>query len=485
MLHVKSIDLRLFNMRTRLPFRYGIVTLRACPHLFLSLTLEVDGHTHTGVAADHLPPKWFTKNPETPFEDDLKDMLALIQHASQSAQSAGPQPDLFSLVSTVYAEQSTWGKSRNLPPLLYNFGVSLVERAAIEAFCKAKAVPFHTAVRENLYNLRFTGGPKLDYADLANSRPADWLPNQPLRQLTARHTVGLVDYLTDAEIPPADRVTDGLPQSFEACIKYYGLRHFKLKIAGDPDKDLDRLKRIFSIINQNVRGDWAFTVDGNENYKQIGPFRQLWERLAADPTLQAVLPRLIFVEQPLHRDVALTDEVRTEMTAWSTRPPIIIDESDGYPGAALRALDCGYAGTSHKNCKGIFKGVANAAALEERRRANPGRTFLLSGEDLSNVGPVSLQQDLAVCAALGIQSVERNGHHYFKGLSMHAPDVQQLVLQHHPDLFRPHETAGFATLNVHDGRLALGSVVDAPFGVPFTLDTTQFTPVQEWRFDPG
>jgi hypothetical protein len=118
MLQVRSIDLRLFNMRTRLPFRYGIVTLRACPHLFLSLTLDVDGQSFTGVAADHLPPKWFTKNPETPFEDDLKDMLALIQHAARTAQSVGPQKDVVSLVSSVYAEQSTWGLSRHLPPLL-------------------------------------------------------------------------------------------------------------------------------------------------------------------------------------------------------------------------------------------------------------------------------------------------------------------------------------------------------------------------------
>ena len=485
MLRVQAIDLRLFNMRTRLPFRYGIVTLRACPHLFLSLTLDVDGRTFTGVAADHLPPKWFTKNPQTPFEDDLRDMIALIRHASDQALAAGPQDDVFSLVSRVYAQQAAWGIDRDLPPLLYNFGVSLVERAAIEAFCKAAFTPFHAALHRNLLGIRFTGGPMLDYPDLANTAPARWLPNHPLRQITARHTVGLVDYLTDAEIPPADRVDDGLPQSFEAAIRYYGLRHFKLKIAGDVDKDLDRLKRIFSIINQDVKGDWAFTVDGNENYKQISPFRQLWERLAADPTLQAVLPRLIFIEQPLHRDVALTDEVRSELSSWPDRPPIIIDESDGYPGAALRALDCGYAGTSHKNCKGIAKGVANAALLAKRRHEHPGHTFLLSGEDLSNVGPVSLQQDLAVCAALGIQSVERNGHHYFKGLSMHSAAVQQQVLRAHPDLFRPHETGNFATLAVHDGHLTLDSVVDAPFGVAFDLDTTQFTPLEDWQFDPG
>ncbi|HEY7116131.1 MAG TPA: hypothetical protein VH475_06080 [Tepidisphaeraceae bacterium] len=489
MLQVKAIDLRLFNMRTRLPFRYGIVTLRACPHLFLKLTLDVDGKTFTGVAADHLPPKWFTKNPQTPFEDDLRDMIELIRHAADHAALAGSQPDLYSLVSRVYFEQSIWGREKAFPPLLYNFGVSLVERAAIEAFCKATRTTFATAVRENLLGIRFSGFADqrlmLDYAELGDTQPAQWLPKQPLRQITARHTVGLVDYLTDDQIPPADRVDDGLPQSFEACIRYYGLRHFKLKIAGDVEKDLDRLRQIFTIIARHVSGNWAFTVDGNENYKQIGAFRQLWERLAADPSVKPHLPRLIFVEQPLHRDVALSDQVKSELAAWPTRPPIIIDESDGEPGALIRALDCGYVGTSHKNCKGIAKGIANACLLESRRRTDPHATYLLSGEDLSNVGPVSLQQDLAVCAALGIQSVERNGHHYFKGLSMHSPAVQEQVLAHHGDLFRRHETGGFATLNVSNGHLATGSVVDAPFGVAFELDTTQFTPLRDWRFDPG
>jgi len=68
---------------------------------------------------------------------------------------------------------------------------------------------------------------------------------------------------------------------------------------------------------------------------------------------------------------------------------------------------------------------------------------------------------------------------------MHSPEVQEQVLQAHPDLFRRHETGRFATLAVHDGRLDVSSVVDAPFGAAFELDTDQFTPVSQWRFDPG
>ncbi|HEX8916386.1 MAG TPA: hypothetical protein VF796_28805, partial [Humisphaera sp.] len=66
------------NMRTRMPFRYGIVTVTALPHLVLKVEAEVDGRRQVGVAADHLAPKWFTKDPASPIKDDIAEMLAVI-----------------------------------------------------------------------------------------------------------------------------------------------------------------------------------------------------------------------------------------------------------------------------------------------------------------------------------------------------------------------------------------------------------------------
>jgi hypothetical protein len=161
---------------------------------------------------------------------------------------------------------------------------------------------------------------------------------------------------------------------------------------------------------------------------------------------------------------------------------MIIDESDGEVRTAALALSCGYAGTSHKNCKGVFKGVANACLIARRRREEPGANYVISAEDLSNIGPVSLMQDTAVVASLGIPHAERNGHHYFRGLSMLPDDVQSDVLASHGDLFRRH-VRGFATVRIEGGRSHVGSVVDAPFGVTFPFDPSHFTPIGEWSFD--
>jgi hypothetical protein len=228
--------------------------------------------------------------------------------------------------------------------------------------------------------------------------------------------------------------------------------------------------------------NYAFTLDGNENFHALEPFAALWRSLIADPSLQSFLQRLIFVEQPLHRDVALSDPVKRAMLAWTDRPAIIIDESDATLGSLPVALEAGYAGTSHKNCKGIFKGILNACRIAELRRERPEGNWILSGEDLSNVGPVSLLQDLAVMATLGISHVERNGHHYFRGLSSLPPDLQTTIMQHHGDLYRLHER-GYPTLDIRGGRINIGSVVAAPFGAAFEFDPEQFTPWNEWSFD--
>ena len=472
---IKKIDLNVLNMKARMPFRYGIASLVAVPHLFVRVTAEIDGRPGVGLAADGLPPKWFTKNPEASFEEDLEEMLAVIRQACHLALVAGPARTVYELWREIYEGQKEWAASGNYPPLLWGFGVSLVERALIDAFCRVTGSTFEYALRKNAFGIRLGD----IHRGMEGVEPRALLPERASRSIIARHTVGLTDPLTDADVPGDERVDDGLPQSLEASIRAYGLTHLKIKLCGDAAQDAERLKQIAGLMERHSGSDYAFTLDGNEQYTEIDPFRSLWEAVAADPSLHRFMDGLLFVEQPLRRDVALDDGVGAALRDWTGSPPMIIDESDGTLTSAAEALELGYAGTSHKNCKGIIKGVANACLIADRRQKNPGREYVLSSEDLGNVGPVALLQDLAVAACLGVGHTERNGHHYFTGLSMYPPDVQLTVLQHHGTLYRRHKT-GFPTLNLQDGRLNITSVVDAPFGYAFDLDTTRFTPLEDW-----
>jgi hypothetical protein len=353
-----------------------------------------------------------------------------------------------------------------------------VERALIDAVCRHEGVAFGEALREGRLGFR----PEALHPELSGQTAAGLLPKDPRRRIAVRHTVGLADYLEDDEVPAAERVEDGLPQSLEACIRGYGLTHFKVKLFGDAPRDVARLRRLARVLAANAGEGYAFTLDGNEQYHDLADFRALWEALGAAPDLEALLARLLFVEQPLHRDVSLSAAAGAALRDWPGAPPIVIDESDAAVESLPRALELGFAGSTYKNCKGVFRGVANACLLEQRRRQEPGRAYLFSAEDLANVGPIALLQDLAAVATLGLTHVERNGHHYFPGLAMLPADVQATTLRDHGDLYRL-APGGYPTLDIRAGQVRLDSVVDAPFGARSLVPTAELTPLDEWRFE--
>jgi hypothetical protein len=454
--------------RTRFPFRYGIASMTEVPHLFARATVTLGGKSSLGLSSEGLPPKWFTKNPATTFEQDLPEMFQVISHAARVADQIANSPvSVFDFWRELNRQQTDWAKARRLPPLLANLGVSLVERAALDGLCRVAGKPLHLMVTENRLGLR------LDeiYPELGQSQPHDLLPRSPLASCFVRHTVGLGDALTRSDIREGERVDDGLPQDLESSIRQYGLRYFKVKLFADADRDVARLRELSRVLLRETGGKCYVTLDGNENFKNLEAFRQFWEKAAADPALAELWKRIIVVEQPVHRDLALSDDMGAALRKWPDRPPLIIDESDGAVGDLPQALALGYAGTSHKNCKGIVKGIANACLLESRRR--DGARVFLTGEDLCNLGPVALLQDLAMMALLGIEHVERNGHHYYRGLSLWPVDWQDAILTTHGDLYTRHRD-GFASLRVREGQVALGSVNAAPLGVTPLFDPSRF-----------
>jgi hypothetical protein len=474
---VVSTDLHIVNTRLRMPFRFGITTVTVVPHLFLRAIVELDGRRQSGMAADFLPNKWFTKDPDTTFEQDIADMLKIIGMAGEVACAGGKHATVFDFWEQMYQAHAAWAGGWNYPPLLASFGPSLVERAVIDAYLRDQRITFAAALRENRLGIHLG---KI-HQELGGAQPCDLLPGKPLRSIIVRHTVGLTDPLTDADIADADRVNDGLPQSLEACIHVYGLTHFKIKLWGDVQRDQERVRKAAEVISRLCGNNYAYTMDGNENFKAVVPFRQFWEGLTHDPALTNFLGHLIFVEQPLHRSVALGDEVAREFSAWKDRPPTIIDESDATLSSARHALSLGYVGTSHKNCKGVIKGIANACLLAHRRKTDPARQYIQSAEDLTNIGPIALTQDLSALANFGIPHAERNGQHYFKGLSMFPRDVQESVLRSHPDLYRRHAD-GYVASRIEGGMMQIDSVVDHAFGNAIELDPSQFTPADKWTF---
>ncbi|MCA9061183.1 MAG: hypothetical protein KDA85_21870, partial [Planctomycetaceae bacterium] len=273
-IRVQAVRFYRVPMKTRFPFRYGIASLTELPHLLVICDVEIDGRRSTGISADGLAPKWFTKDPATSFEDDdLPAMQTVIRHAADVALAAGTQADFFAWWQVLHREQSAWAGQNQIAPLLSGLGCSLLERAVIDAFCRHHQRPFHELLRANALGIRL-GDMR---SELTGLQPADVLPNPPLSSVAVRHTVGLADPLTDQEIPHDQQLDDGLPHSLAAAIQAYGLRYFKVKLSGDLAGDHERLRRLVEVFQQEVGADYRFTLDGNENYPSVAAFREHWE----------------------------------------------------------------------------------------------------------------------------------------------------------------------------------------------------------------
>jgi hypothetical protein len=182
-------------------------------------------------------------------------MRTVIAAACRFAEQAAPSATVFALWQAIYAQQSIWASSQGYPPLVWSFGVSLVDRALIDGWCRSTNTPFHQAVRTNALGIRLDA----IHPDLGDRQPAEFLPAAPLRSLIVCHTVGLSDPIDDGDIAP---------QSLAANITTYGLTHFKIKLSGNDDQDLARLCALAALI-ERLCPSFAFTLDGEETQQWV------------------------------------------------------------------------------------------------------------------------------------------------------------------------------------------------------------------------
>ena len=348
---MEGFEFWVLPMRTRFPFRYGVASLTWLPHVVVRANIVWRGRRWRGLASEGLPPKWFTKQADETFEVELAQMLAVIQNAARLATNAGEQErGLGAWWRDLNDEQTAWAKRRQVPGLLAGLGVSLIERAVLDALCRGWGRPLHQLVVSQEW-IKDWGVVR---TELSGVPAAAFLPATPASEITVRHTVGLGDWLMEEDIADEDRLHDGLPQSLEACVRHYGLTHFKIKFSGSSDEVRERLSRVFAVLDATAGQDWTCTLDGNEAFTEAGAFRHAFERMQRDPILASGLKRAVFVEQPLRRDCSLEESLRGLLRDWHEAPPLLLDEGDGDAVAWPRALELGYAGVSHKNCKGVL-----------------------------------------------------------------------------------------------------------------------------------
>jgi L-alanine-DL-glutamate epimerase-like enolase superfamily enzyme len=442
---IREIELYERPVVLRLPFRFGVVTLTQCPQAFVRARIEfADGKSGWGVAAELMAPKWFDKNLQLSNEDNF-DQLREVLRMARGAYLADMSPaSAFGHFARHYDGHLQAARAKRFNPLLANYGPALIDRAVLDALCRDRGVSFYRAMATNLPGV---GAAQPEFAGLPFDAFLASLQPQP--EIEARHTVGLLDAITAADL--SQRVGDGLPETLEEVIAAYGHRYFKLKVGGQVDADVARLQAIAAVLDR-IAEPYFVSLDGNEQYESVQGVAELVAAMRAQPLLARLWNSILFIEQPIARKLALDVDLRTA----DLGKPVIIDESDGELDSFVRARDRGYAGVSSKTCKGIYKSILSAARCTVWNAQEAQPRYFMSAEDLTTQAGIAVQQDIALVNLLGIRHVERNGHHYVNGMAALPQAEQDAFVAAHPDVYE--RSHGAVRLKIRDGRIAIASL---------------------------
>jgi hypothetical protein len=445
---VREIELYERPVVLRLPFRFGVVTLTECPQAFVRARIEfADGRGNWGAAAEMMAPKWFDKNLQLSNEDNFDQLRDVLRLAREAYLSDGAAATAFGHFARHHDAHLAAATARGFNPLLASYGPALIDRAVLDALCRARGVSFYAAMQANLPGI---GAARAEFAPFDFARFLAGL--QPASSIEARHTVGMVDAITASDL--RERVGDGLPETLEEVIQAWGHRYFKLKVGGNLGADLARLQAIAAVLDRLPHPYFA-SLDGNEQYSNAQGVAELAAGIRAQPALARLWDSILFIEQPIARKLALEHDLRSA----DLGKPVIIDESDGELGSFVQARERGYAGVSSKTCKGLYKSILNAARCAAWNAQEGKPRYFMSAEDLTTQAGLSVQQDLALVNLLGITHVERNGHYYVNGMAALPQAEQDAFLRAHPDVYE--RSHGAVRLKIEGGRIALASL-EAP-----------------------
>ncbi|MEJ5992067.1 mandelate racemase [Ramlibacter sp. PS3R-8] len=475
-LKVCEVDVRECAVKNRLPFRFGNSTKTHGRQVVVRARIALpDGRSCWGAAAEALSAKWFDKNPALSDEDNYDQLRLSIELAAKRYREQGDETAFDHFVGAYEWLNAECARFR-MPALIAGYGAALLDRCIVDALGRLTSQSFWTLMRGNAPGLRPTPlTPDLVGFDFDRFLRA----REPLQELQVRHTVGLVDPIVAADQPQGSGPADGLPETLQDVVATYRHRYYKIKVAGDPAADLERLSAIASVLDQ-AGTPYHVTLDGNEQFRDVEPVVQLLRTLEGSTRLRRFHASILWLEQPLARDVALTADVR----AIDALRPVVIDESDATLDAFPKALELGYRGVSTKNCKGLYKSILNRARCDVRNSVAPGRHFM-AAEDLTTLPGISLQQDLGLVSLLGLSHVEKNAHHFIDGMRHRPQEEQRRFAAAHPDLYRLDAVADghvVARLKISEGSIRIGSL-DVPghsHGADLDWTTLESAPPSRW-----
>jgi hypothetical protein len=448
-------DIAFFERPVRFvrPFRFGAVVINAAPQAFVRVGIEVEGKgTSVGASAEMLVPKWFDKRAQLSPDETVWELRRSLTIARGLYLGHQGFETAFGLHARCIAAQAEACAKEDIPPLAAAYGPAEIDKAVLDALLRGAGVNFFDGMAGNI-----AGIDACLSSDLRDDDIAQFLAQRRrLDRVAIRHTVGLDDQVEGK---------GGVADSRENA----GARYFKLKLNGDPLADAVRLIRIGGEL-ATLPHDYSVTLDANEQYADLAALGVLVDRLDRDSALKPIAAKLLYIEQPMPRDITR----QSPLGALGARD-FIIDEADDSYDAFPAARTLGYRGISSKSCKGIYKSIVNATRAA--KWSTGGDKFFITGEDLTCQAGLSVQQDLALGALIGVTHAERNGHHYVDGFAETPAAEAQAFLAAHPDLYT--NDGNNIRLSIHDGDLLTESLTAPGFATSVHPEWSALSPLHQ------
>ena len=430
---IRSIEIAEREVRFTHPFRFGAVTLHGAPQAFVHVEIALeDGRRSRGAAAELMVPKWFNKDPSLTPDETVEQLRTALALARKAYLARGTADTAFGHHAQAYAPLVAACAREGIPPLAAAYGPAEIDKAVLDALLRALGLDLFAGLSRNFAGLDARLTPDLDAAAISGFLSS----RKPSPRIAVRHTVGMLDPL----------------ESIGEVHARTGCRYYKLKVGGDPAADRDRLAGIAETL-AGLRVDYRATLDANEQYATASTLAALVAALSEDAALRPLAQRLLYIEQPLPRELTWTLPVQP----FAGRFAFIVDEADDAYDAFPKALALGYRGISSKSCKGLYKSLLNGARCAAR-----GDGSFVTAEDLTCQAGLAVQQDTALVAFHGVTHAERNGHHYGDGFAGTPEAEARAFLRAHPDFYR--DDGGTIRLAIaQDGCIATGSLAQVGF----------------------
>ena len=409
-IRIEEVRFSYQDYRYRTPYRFGAQTVDRVTLLDVDCTVRTQaGRVVRGFGSMTMGNAWSFPSKKLSYDTTLGAMKALaarIARITRGYPESGHPIDINCALEPKYLEAAAEVSAElklaePIPKLCVLVTASPFDAAIHDAYGKAFGVSSYLT-----YGADFMPNDLSHYlgAEYRGEYLDRYVLPKPVPRIALYHSVGAADPIvaSDIRVP----IGDGLPETLPEWIRYNGLRHIKIKLAGNDLKwDLARVMAIdrAAAETQRERGvrEWFYSLDFNEQCPNVGYLLEFLRRLREQTA--AGFERIQYVEQPTARDLK-ADRANVMHEAAKLRP-VVIDESLTDIESLMLAREMGYTGAALKACKQQSQVLLMAAAAQKHR-------MFLCVQDLTCPG-ASLIHAAGLAAHIpGVAAMEANAREY-------------------------------------------------------------------------